>query len=105
DPPVAETLDQKAPQDKPLSSDGERRERPVAPEVGFVPILEPSQWRPVDYQRRARNKTFGLEIIEKPSERGDVTLTTMDRAAPTTEVVRVMSTQVPARPPPSGEHP
>jgi hypothetical protein len=49
DPPVAETLDQKAPQDKPLSSDGERRERPVAPEVGFVPILEPSQWRPVDY--------------------------------------------------------
>jgi hypothetical protein len=41
---------------------------------------------------------FGFEIIEKRSERGNVTLTTMDRAAPTTEILRVTSTQVPDRP-------
>ena len=105
DRPVAEPLDEKAPNDEPVASDGQRRQRPVTLEVCLVPIFEPGQRRPVDHQRRGRNQMFGLEIIEKPAERGDVTLTTMDRAAPTTEVVRVTSTQVPGRPPTSVQPP
>jgi len=102
---IAEALDQKAPEDEPVSSGGGRRERPVVLQVGCVPRFDLGHRRPVHQGSGHRNEVGGLEIGEKQPERGGVTLTARDGTVTTTEVVRVTSTEVPDRPPASVEPP